>query len=58
MATMWPLDRKGSHLVLDNVPAYICRQCGEVYFAEAEVDALQQAMQAVDKQVERIAVPA
>ena len=52
------IDRKGYHLVLDNVPAYICRQCGEVYFAEAEVDALQQAMQAVDKQVERIAVPA
>ena len=34
------VDRKGYHLVLDKVPAYVCRQCGEVYFAETEVDDL------------------
>lgn len=52
------IDRKGYHLVLDKVPAYVCRQCGEVYFAEPEVDSIQAAIRAVDLQVEKIAVPA
>ena len=52
------IDRKGYHLMLDKVPAFVCRQCGEVYFAEAEVDSIQTAIKAVDVQVERIAVAA
>lgn len=35
------IDRKGYHLVLDEVPAWVCGQCGEVYFGEAEVDSIQ-----------------
>ena len=52
------VDRKNYHLVLDEVPAYVCRQCGEVYFAETEVDTIQAVIRAVDMQVEKIAVPA
>jgi YgiT-type zinc finger domain-containing protein len=52
------VDRKGYHLVLDRVAALVCRQCGEVYFEEAEVDSIQTAIKAVDVQVEKIAVPA
>ncbi len=52
------IDRKGYHLVLDEVPAYVCRQCGEVYFADKEVDSIQAAIRAVDSQVEKIAMPA
>lgn len=52
------VDRKGYHLVLDRVPAFVCRQCGEVYFEENEVDSIQTAIKAVDAQVEKIAVPA
>lgn len=52
------VDRKGYHLVLDRVPAFVCRQCGEVYFEEAEVDSIQTAIKAVDVQVEKIAVSA
>ena len=51
------IDRKGYHLVLDKVPAFVCRQCGEVYFAETEVDSIQTAIKAVDVQIEKIAVP-
>lgn len=52
------VDRNGYHLVLDKVPAFVCRQCGEVYFAEAEVDSIQAAIAAVDLQVEKIALAA
>ena len=35
------IDRNGYHVVFDSVPAWICRQCGEPYFEEREVDVIQ-----------------
>jgi YgiT-type zinc finger domain len=46
------VDRKGYHLVLDAVPAWVCTQCGEVYFEEAEVDAIQDVMKLLDEKTE------
>ena len=34
------IDRKDIHLSLDSVPAWVCTQCGEVYFEETEVNAV------------------
>ena len=48
------IDRNGYHLQLDRIPAWICRQCGEVYFEETEVNSVQSAIRALDAQVERI----
>ena len=52
------IDRKGYHLLLDAVPAWICTQCGEIYFEEAEVDAIQEAIRSLDKRTEKLAIPA
>lgn len=52
------IDRKSYHLVLDEVPAWVCGQCGEVYFGEAEVDSIQSVIRAVDQQLEKLAVSA
>ncbi len=49
------IDRKNAHISLDDVPAWVCAQCGEVYFEEAEVDAMQSVVQAVDEQAEKLA---
>ena len=49
------VDRKDVHLSLDNVPAWVCKQCGEVYFEEAEVEAMQNIIKAVDEQAGRLA---
>ena len=49
------IDRKGFHLSLDDVPAWVCKQCGEPYFEEAEVDSIQAIIQAVDQQAENLA---
>jgi YgiT-type zinc finger domain-containing protein len=41
-------DRRGLHLQLDAVPAWVCAQCGEAYFEAQQVDAIQAALKAVE----------
>jgi len=48
------VDRKGCHLLLDSVPAWICSQCGEVYFEESEVDAIQDLIKSVEQGAESL----
>jgi YgiT-type zinc finger domain-containing protein len=49
------IDRKDVHVSLDSVPAWVCTQCGEVYFEEAEVNAVQDIIRAVDEQTGKLA---
>jgi len=49
------IDRKDVHGSLDSVPAWVCTQCGEVYFEEAEVNAVQNIIRAVDEQTGKLA---
>ena len=49
------VDRKGYHLTIDRIPAWVCSQCGEAYFDEAEVEAIQETLNALDQQSEKIA---
>ncbi len=48
------LDRKGCHLTLDRVPAWVCRQCGQAYFEERELEMIQELTQAVDEKAEQM----
>lgn len=48
------VDRNGYHLVFDTVPAWVCEQCGEAYFEEREVNALQSAIQGLDQQAQQL----
>jgi len=43
------VNRKGYHLVLDEVPAYICQQCGEAYFDSEGIDLVQAMVCDIDK---------
>ena len=49
------IDRKGYHLTMDRIPAWVCTQCGEAYFDEAEAEAIQEALGALDQQSEKLA---
>ena len=40
--------RKGYHLIIDQVPAWVCEQCGEPLYEEDTVEAIQQVLQGVD----------
>jgi YgiT-type zinc finger domain-containing protein len=48
------IDRKGYHLTLDEVPAWICQQCGEVYFDESEVDSIQEIIRTLGDRTSRL----
>ena len=48
-------DRRGFHLSLDAVPAWVCAQCGEACFEEAQVSAIQRMLQAVEEQSLKLA---
>ena len=44
--------RRGYHLIIDAVPAWVCEQCGELLFEENTVDAIQAVLQEVDRRLE------
>ena len=47
------IDRKGIHVSLDEIPAWVCPQCGEAYFEENEVESMQALVRAVEEQTQR-----
>ena len=50
------INRKSYHLMLEAVPAWVCSQCGEEYFEETEVDAIQDVLKLLDERTEKLAV--
>jgi YgiT-type zinc finger domain-containing protein len=48
--------RKGYHLIIDDVPAWVCEQCGEPLFEEETVEAIQQVLQGLDAHLEESAL--
>jgi len=49
--TTFHIDRKGCYLMLDSVPTWVCKQCGEAYFEEKEVGAIQDLINSVAQKV-------
>lgn len=49
------INRKGYHLSLDAVPAWVCSQCGEPYFEEREVETIQGLLLQLDEQTSTLA---
>lgn len=43
------IDRTSCHVTLDAVPAWVCQQCGEPYFEEREVDAIQDLVRLLEQ---------
>ncbi len=48
------IDRDGCHVTIDNVPAWICEQCGEPLFDEETVDVIQDILRSVDDKLEKL----
>ena len=40
--------------MFDTVPAWVCEQCGETYFEEREVTAIQSAIKGLDQQARQL----
>ena len=56
--TPFHIDRKGCHLMLDSVPAWVCDQCGETYFEEKEADAIQDLIRSIEQKTRALAASA
>ena len=52
------VDRAGYHLSFHTIPAWVCNQCGEAYFEEREVSAIQTAVDSLDRQTRQLSAPA
>ncbi len=52
--TTYTLSRSGYHLLIDDVSAWICDQCNEVYFEEKAVDTIQEMIKKLDRQVNKV----
>ncbi len=46
--------RNGYVLVLQDLPAWVCPQCGEPLFEEPAVQGIQDVLHTLDKQVEKL----
>jgi YgiT-type zinc finger domain-containing protein len=49
--------RKGYHLIIDDVPAWVCEQCGEEFFDDETVDTIQDMLREVERGIKRLSVP-
>lgn len=52
--TTHTINRNGYHLLIDDVPAWICTQCDEVYFDNKAVDAIQEAIKNIDASIHKV----
>jgi YgiT-type zinc finger domain-containing protein len=52
--TTYAADQHGYHLRLDDIPAWICQQCGEPVFEERVVEAIQHLLMRLDEGMERV----
>lgn len=52
------IDRQGYHLTLEAIPAWVCQQCGEVYFDEPEVDSIQEIIRAIEDRTKKMTIAA
>ncbi|MFQ6059005.1 MAG: type II toxin-antitoxin system MqsA family antitoxin [Anaerolineae bacterium] len=48
----YTVNRDGYHLIIENMPAWVCQQCGEALFEEEQVDAIQRLIRETDANVE------
>lgn len=52
----YTVNRHGYHLIIDDLPAWICEQCGEPLFDEDTVDAIQAILRDLDQRVTELTV--
>jgi YgiT-type zinc finger domain-containing protein len=54
----YTVDRKGYHLFIEKIPGFVCSQCGERYFEEKEVEAIQNMIKVLEEKLKDILVAA
>ena len=48
------IDRNGYHITFDRVSAWVCTQCGEPLFEDAQVEEIQKAIKEMDYHINQL----
>lgn len=51
------IGREGCHFTLDQVPAWVCAQCGEAHFEGQALDTIQALIRSTDAKAAKLATP-
>lgn len=51
----YTVNRKGYHLILDEIPAFVCEQCGQPLFPQEAVRLVQEMIRSLDDRNEKLA---
>lgn len=54
----YTVDRIGYHLYIEKIPAYVCSQCGERYYEEKEVAAIQNMLKVFEEKLKEVKINA
>jgi len=52
--TSYSVNKLGYHLIIDDINAWICSQCGETYFEGEVIDAIQDVIESTDKGITKV----
>lgn len=52
--TTYTIDREGYHLFIEDVPAYVCKKCGEKHFPEEEVEKIQHLIRRLEEDLTEV----
>lgn len=50
------IDRDSCHLTFDNIPAWVCKQCGQAYFEKQEVNTIQELFKTVEEKAHQLSL--
>lgn len=50
----YSINRRGYHLFLEKIPAYVCSRCGQKYFDENESKAIQNLLKSFEKKLDLV----
>lgn len=48
------INRQGYDVILREIPAYVCQECGEIFFEEKSVDLIQKLINEIDEGVAKV----
>jgi YgiT-type zinc finger domain-containing protein len=52
--TPYTIDRKDYHLYVKEIPAYVCERCGEIFYDQAEVEAIENMVKTFEKELSKV----
>ncbi|OGL42862.1 MAG: hypothetical protein A2W05_02300 [Candidatus Schekmanbacteria bacterium RBG_16_38_10] len=50
----YTINRKGFHLYLEEIPAYVCTRCGEKAYDEDEVESIQNMIKKLEEDISKV----